>query len=308
MRVLVTGGAGFIGSHLVEAMVANNYDVAVLDNLEAGSSDHLIDDVRFFNRDIRDRSAVFDVLREFQPNVVSHQAAQSSIVNSIRNCPADAQTNIVGTLNLLDASIATNVSRFIFASTGGAIYGEISEGSKAGIDLVPQPISPYAIGKLAAETYVKYFHNRFGLPVHILRYANVYGSRQSPHGEAGVVAIFLWRLQQREPLTIYARNLQGDEGCIRDYIHVSDVVRANIAAIEGHIQDLALNVGTGIGTSTCELAQKIMQLSGFKSELKFAGKREGDVKYSVLDAVRFQELMGPALPLAVGLKKTIQPN
>lgn len=308
MRVLVTGGAGFIGSHLVEALVRRNFDVAVLDNLEAGSRgsrEYPPDGVRFFERDLRDRDAVFEVLKGFQPNVISHQAAQSSVVESVRNCTADGQTNIIGTLNLLDASIATNVSRFIFASTGGAIYGEIPPGSRAGIDLVPQPISPYAIGKLAAEKYVEYFHRRFGLPVNILRYANVYGSRQSPHGEAGVVAIFLQRLQQREPLTIYARRSLGDEGCIRDYIHVSDVVRPNVSAIEGEIPDLVLNIGTGVGTSTRQLAQQLMQLTGLESELLFAGKRDGDVEYSVLDVTRFQELLGSALSLADGLRKTI---
>lgn len=305
MRVLVTGGAGFIGSHLVEALVDNKFDVAVLDNLESGSRDHLLDGVRFFEQDIRDRDAVFAVLRDFQPDIVSHQAAQSSVVESVRNRTSDAQTNIMGSLNLLDASIATNVSRFIFASTGGAIYGEIPPSSRAGIDLFPQPISPYAIGKLAAEKYVEYFHLRFGLPVNILRYANVYGSRQSPHGEAGVVAIFLQRLQQGEPLTVYARHSPGDEGCIRDYIHVSDVVRANVAAIEGEIPDLVLNIGTGVGTSTYQLAQQLQQLAVLESDLLFAGKRDGDVEYSVLEVTRLQELLGSALPLADGLRKTI---
>ncbi|TWT39905.1 UDP-glucose 4-epimerase [Thalassoglobus neptunius] len=308
MRIMITGGAGFIGSHLVDALVQKNFEVAVLDNLSSGSSQYLPKNVHLFKNDICDRDAVFAVFKEFQPEVVSHQAAQSSVVESVRNLMSDCNTNIIGTLNLLDASIETNVTRFVFASTGGAIYGEIPPGSCATIDRTPKPLSPYAIGKLAAEHYVEYFHRQFQLPVNILRYANVYGSRQSSHGEAGVVGIFLQQLRRGEPLTIFARKCQGDDGCIRDYIHVSDVVGVNLRAITGGIADFVLNVGTGIGTPTRELALQLMQLTETEVELIFAEKRDGDVEHSVLEVSRFQKLLPPPLPLTCGLRKTISPE
>src|SRR3954470_13854383 len=185
MRVLVTGGAGFIGSHVVERLLATGNEVAVLDDLSTGRRENVPAGVRFYEIDVRDREAVLRAFEEFRPQAVNHQAAQASVVVSLRDTRLDAEVNLLGGLNVLDASVASGVERFVFASTGGAICGEVAEGERAGEDCIPKPVSPYAIHKLAFEQLLAVYERHRGIGTRILRYANVYGPRQDPHGEAG---------------------------------------------------------------------------------------------------------------------------
>ncbi|MEZ6122673.1 MAG: SDR family NAD(P)-dependent oxidoreductase [Planctomycetaceae bacterium] len=262
MRLLVTGGAGFIGSHVADRALSKGWKVAVIDNLVSGHRENVPPEAEFFKVDIRDREAVNAVFVDFQPTLVSHQAAQASVAVSVREPQMDADVNILGSLNILAACVAQKVQRIVFASTGGAIYGEVPEGIRAGIDFSPVPISPYACSKFAVEKYLECFRIEHGLQYTVLRYANVYGPRQDPHGEAGVVAIFCNRIIAGESIQVNARKASGDDGCVRDYVFIDDVAGANIAALENRIPDPILNVGTGQETSTRQLAEILQREIG----------------------------------------------
>lgn len=305
MRLLVTGGAGFIGSHIAEQAVARGWEVAVLDDLSSGNRDNVPVQATFFEGDIRDEILVRRVFENFRPSVVSHQAAQASVSVSVREPAKDAEINILGSINLLSAAVEFDVDRFLFASTGGAIYGEVPAGA-ATEETPPQPLSPYAASKFAVENYLRCFQREHGLKYNILRYANVYGPRQDPHGEAGVVAIFLNRLLAGEALQINAMREAGDPGCIRDYVHVHDVVAANLAAAEGQIPHTVMNVATGVGTTTRELAETLFTVLQQRVELRFAGRRMGDTERSVLSPARYAELLQMPLSLAAGLGNTAE--
>src|SRR5690606_27160174 len=232
MRALVTGGAGFIGSHLVDALVARGARVAVLDNLATGRGDNVPDGVELMPVDLRDAARVYEAVAAFRPTHIFHQAAQASVKVSVDDPAADAAINIVGGLHLLDAARRAGVERVVFASTGGAIYGEVPEGERAREDWPLRPKSPYGASKAAFEQYLEVYRQNFGLPYTVLRYANVYGPRQDPFGEAGVVAIFTGRLLKGQPVQLFARREPGDDGCVRDYVWVGDVVQANLLAVE----------------------------------------------------------------------------
>jgi len=304
MKLLITGGAGFIGSHLAEHSLKKGWQVAVVDDLSSGRRENVPADALFRQIDIRDEPALMQVFAEFQPEVVSHQAAQASVSVSVREPQRDAAINIIGSLNVLHCCASNRVRHLVFASTGGAIYGEVPDGTRAGIDTPPAPLSPYACSKFAVEKYLECFRREHGLNSTVLRYANVYGPRQDPHGEAGVVAIFCNRMLAHEPVKVFARRQQGDPGCIRDYVYIRDVVNANIAAMEGRITDRVLNVGTGRETNTLQLAEHLRSLLNSRSEIHFGAIRAGDVERSLLNADRLAELLGPAFTVAEGLAET----
>lgn len=309
MRLLVTGGAGFIGSHLVEQALRDGDEVAVLDDLSTGKRSNVPPAARFYQVDLRDRAATFAAVRDFRPEVVSHQAAQASVARSVREPHLDAEINVLGGLNLLDACTepGASVRRVIFASTGGAIYGEVAEGTRAGEATPPAPKSPYAISKLAFEQLLGVYEAERGLSATILRYANVYGPRQDPHGEAGVVAIFCAAIAEGRALCVNGRKTAGDDGCVRDYVYVSDVVKANLAAARGALADRVLNVGTGVGVTTRELAHQLFRAFGREVPIQAGAPRAGDLERSVLDPGRFEaQLGGPALSLAEGLALTLE--
>jgi UDP-glucose 4-epimerase len=306
MRVLVSGGAGFIGSHIVEGALAEGHTVAVLDNLSSGKRTNLPSGVQLFEVDLRDRARVLAVLSELKPDLVSHQAAQASVSVSVREPHLDAEINVMGGLNLLDACVAQKVKKVVFASTGGAIYGEVPEGQRAAENTRPYPISPYAIDKLAFEQMLDVYRTHHGLDSTVLRYGNVYGPRQDPHGEAGVVAIFFAKAIAGETLRINALRKEGDSGCIRDYVYVGDVARANLAALSGLLPERVMNVGTGIPVSTLELATHIARISNAELRPVFAAQRPGDIERSVLDNSRFQASLGGTMPLAQGLQHTFE--
>jgi UDP-glucose 4-epimerase len=304
MKLLVTGGAGFIGSHVADQALAAGWSVAVLDNLSSGRRENVPRDAAFFQVDIRDQAAVNQVFHNFQPTVVSHQAAQASVAISVREPQMDAQVNIVGSINIMTAAVAQGVQRLVFASTGGAIYGEVPDGVRAGTDFSPVPISPYACSKFAVEKYLECFRLEHGLNYTVLRYGNVYGPRQDPHGEAGVVAIFCNRILAGEPIQINAKREIGDTGCIRDYVYIQDVAAANMAALQGQVPDPILNVGTGQETTTQQLAQILQRELGRSVEVTAGPRRAGDIERSLLNADRLVELQGSVVNIESGLKQT----
>jgi UDP-glucose 4-epimerase len=258
----------------------------------------------FSQADIRDAAAVAKVFESFRPEVVTHQAAQTSVAISTREPLRDAEINILGSLNILNLCVKHKVQQLVFASTGGAIYGEVPDGERAREDRAPVPLSPYACSKFSVEKYLTAYGHEHGLRSTVLRYANVYGPRQDPHGEAGVVAIFAQRVMKGEPIQINARRETGDSGCVRDYVFVADVVKANLWAVEGKLDKSPINVCTGAATTTLDLARIIEKSAGVSAKLSYGARREGDVQRSVLDPGDPAPL-GPALPLSEGIARTV---
>jgi UDP-glucose 4-epimerase len=304
MRVLVTGGAGFIGSHIVDRLLGEGHEVAVLDDLSSGKRENVAAGAKLHVCDLRDREGVARVLAEVRPEAVTHQAAQASVSVSVREPLQDAQTNVIGGINLADACVAVGVKRFVFASTGGAIYGEVAPGQRAKESTVPVPVSPYAIHKLCFEQLLGVYQRFRGLPVTVLRYANVFGPRQDPHGEAGVVAIFFNLIRAGKPLGVNAMVTPGDDGCVRDYVYVDDVVRMNVLALTGKIEEPVANVGTGEPTTTRALALAMLRVAGREVPLEHRPTRAGDVQISLLDPSLPQRYLGKLTSLEAGLTAT----
>ena len=306
MRLLITGGAGFIGSNLADKALEAGWQVAVLDDLSSGRRKNVPAAAEFFQVDIQDAAAVEKAFASFKPTAVSHQAAQVSVAISVREPQRDASINITGSINVMQSCVNHKVGHLVFASTGGAIYGEVPDGTRASVSTVPLPLSPYACSKFAVEKYLDCFRHEHKLNLTVLRYANVYGPRQDPHGEAGVVAIFCNRMLANEPVGVFARTTVGDSGCVRDYIFIADVVKANMAALQGQIPERVLNVGTGRETTTLQLAEHIRSTLNSSSEIRYGDRRAGDVERSLLDADRLVELLGPTVTVADGLKITAE--
>jgi len=296
--ILVTGGAGFIASHVANAFTTQGHQVTVLDDLSSGVRENLPTEAAFVEADIRSPEA-HGLLATGSFDILIHHAAQMDVRRSTQDPRFDADVNIGGTLNLLEAAVRGGVKQVIFASTGGAIYGE-QDTFPADETHPTRPVSPYGVSKLAGERYLYYFHVEHGLNVTCLRYANVYGERQNPHGEAGVVAIFMQRLFNQQSTTIF-----GDGGQTRDYIHVSDVVKANLSAT-GQEGFCTYNIGTGIETSVVELHQQVCTACGIEQEPQFAAAKPGEQRRSVVDPQRSRHELGLpcAISLASGLERT----
>jgi UDP-glucose 4-epimerase len=304
MRVLCTGGAGFIGSHVVDALLLSGHEVLVLDNLSTGKRSNVNQRAAFVEGDIRDGALLDRVFAEFLPQAVAHQAAQTSVPISTREPLRDAEINVLGSLQVLQACVKHKVARLVFASTGGAIYGEVPDEKRASIDWVAQPLSAYGCSKLAVESYLRMYTREHGLCSTVLRYANVYGPRQDPHGEAGVVAIFAQRILRGQPIAINARKQTGDDGCVRDYVFVADVVRANLLAVEGKLLPSPLNVCTGEPTTTLRLARLLERAAGAAAAITHHPRRPGDLERSVLDPGPGNPL-GSMVSLEEGITRTL---
>lgn len=306
MRVLVTGGAGFIGSHLVEALQRAGITVAVLDNFSGGKRSNLPLGSTIYEADVCDAARVEVVFRDFRPTHVCHLAAQASVKTSVDNPPLDAQINVIGGLNILEASREIQVERVVFASTGGALYGEVPVGKAAKEDARPRPYSPYAASKAAFESYLDIYRTLYGVPTTVLRYANVYGPRQDPHGEAGVVAIFCQRLLAGKPLRVFAQGVPGDRGCVRDYVYVEDVVAANLLALQGSLEG-AFNVSTGVGHTTQDILEGLASILQVTPEITHCKPRTGDLLCSVLDPAKLSaQGWSPTFGLPEGLRRTAE--
>jgi UDP-glucose 4-epimerase len=303
MRILVTGGAGFIGSHVADALIERGHSVLIVDDLSTGRRENVPAGADFRQGDIRDAAFLTRVFDEFTPEVVSHQAAQTSVSVSTREPVRDATINVVGSLELLAQCVRRKVQRVVYASTGGAVYGEVPEGERASVQSPARPLSPYACSKFAVECYLRAYAYEHGLVTTVLRYSNVYGPRQDPHGEAGVVAIFTERLMRGQPIQVNARRELGDAGCVRDYVYVGDVVRYNVLAIDGALAAPIVNVCTGQATNTLDLARGLAAAIGIQPEIRPAERRPGDVERSVL----LVEPLAGATPtsLADGLRATV---
>jgi len=305
-RVLVTGGAGFIGSHIADAYLRRGDRVVVLDNLATGRRENVPVGAEFVELDIRDPDAA-RLIRDERFHLVSHHAAQVDVRVSVADPRRDAAVNVDGLLNLLEAARDAGVERFVYVSSGGVVYGEPEE--RPTPETAPKlPLSPYGVSKLAGEQYLHYYHRVHGLDYVALRYANVYGPRQDPHGEAGVVAIFSNRLIAGEPLTVFGTGEQT-----RDYVYVGDVVEANLllsgAALPPSrtLDERAFNVGTERGTPVLDLARGLMDVSGTRVEVRHAPARAGELLHSSLHTGRLRALgWSPRTSLESGLRLTFE--
>jgi UDP-glucose 4-epimerase len=301
VKILVTGGAGFIGSHVVDAYVAAGHKVAVLDNLSTGREDNVNPAAHLHRVDVRDLGQVKSAIASFRPEVVNHHAAQSEVPKSVADPGYDAHVNVVGGLNVLKACVDSSVRKVIFSSTGGALYGE-PDIVPAGEEHPVRPLSPYGTGKFAFEQYLGTFDRTFGLRYTTLRYANIYGARQDFFAEEGrVVAIFASRMIEGKPVTI-----DGDGSQSRDMLHVGDVATANLAALERGEGGI-YHVSSGVPVTINDLFRKLALLTEYKLEPKFGPPRKGDVYRIALDNTRAAQELGwvPRIQLEEGLRLTV---
>jgi UDP-glucose 4-epimerase len=301
MRILVTGGAGFIGSHVVDRFVRDGHEVVVLDNLSTGSQRNLNPKARLVELDIRDSKGVEGLLAAEKFDVVDHHAAQMDVRKSTEDPLYDAQVNILGSLNLITSAARHGVKKFIYISTGGAVYGEPKR-LPVEEDAAINPECPYGISKHTVEHYLYLYRFLYKLNYVVLRYANVFGPRQNPHGEAGVIAIFAGKLMDGETTTIY-----GDGKQLRDYVFVGDVAEANALALERGDGEI-VNLGSERGTSVLELYEHLARLTGSKSEPKFAPARPGEIYKIYLSGERAGKLLGwkAAVSVEEGLGRTVE--
>lgn len=297
----MTGGAGFIGSHVVDAYVAAGHEVAVLDNFSTGNEANLNSAAEVHRVDLRDQAAVEKVVASFRPEIVNHHAAQSEVPKSVADPGLDAHINIVGGLNLLKASVDHKVKKVIFISTGGALYGE-PDMVPADEDHPVRPLSPYGTSKFSFEQYLGTFKRTFGLEFTVLRYANIYGPRQDFYAEEGrVVAIFASRMLERKPVTI-----DGDGEQSRDMLHVGDAATANLAALERGEGEI-FHVSTGVPVSINDLFRKLAILTDYKIAPNHGPRRKGDVYRIALNNTRARRDLGwePRVSLEEGLSLTV---
>jgi UDP-glucose 4-epimerase len=307
LRSLVTGGAGFIGSNLVDALLERGDEVAVVDDLSTGREEYLTGALsagaRLHRADIRDAAELQRIFTEVRPEQVFHVAAQIDVRHSVADPGADASVNVGGTINVLAAALDARVSRLVYSSTGGALYGET--------DVIPspedspiRPLAPYGMSKFAGEGYVDLFARLHGLSTVTLRYSNVYGPRQDPLGEGGVVAIFAGRLKDGERPTVFGEGTQT-----RDFVHVADVVSANLAAAGSDVNG-AFNVGTGVETSVLDLVDMLRPLAADDASFdpEFEAPRAGELERSCLDVSRAREALGwePLVAVERGVRETVE--
>lgn len=312
MKVIVTGGAGFIGSHIVDALLKNGHEPFVIDNLCSGEKKNIPASVRLFEADIIDGQKMAAIFDEVRPDWVCHQAAQMSVSRSMREPLFDAENNVMGLLNVFDNAARVGVKRIVFASSGGVLYGEVT--TPAPEDSPKKPVSPYGISKWIGEQYLEFYARERGIQGVALRYSNVYGARQNPHGEAGVVAIFCKAMLVGNVATI-----NGDGRYVRDYVHGMDVARANVAALETAMKSsfTAINIGTGVGADVNDIASHLHQATQAYltqngsaitvPECRHGDARAGDLRSNLVSPALAAELLNwkPTIALNEGLAQTV---
>lgn len=310
MRMMISGGAGFIGGHIADALTEEGHEIAILDDLSSGEKSNIPDTAKFYEIDVTDSQSVQNAITEFQPEAICHQAAQMSVSRSVREPDFDANVNIMGLINVLKAATENGTKKFVFASSGGVLYGDVTEPAP---ETTPaNPISPYGISKWGGEKYLEFFTREHGMKTVALRYSNVYGPRQNPHGEAGVVAIFCTKMLHGEQATV-----NGDGKYIRDYVYVADVVNANVRALTSETDGfVAYNVGTGLPTDVNELANSLRNhcQNELKSrnieraipEVAHGPARAGDLRSNLIayDKIQNELSWSPQTVVETGLKQT----
>jgi len=301
LRILVTGGAGFIGSNVADRFVELGHDVAVFDDLSTGFREFVGPRTRLFQGDLADAGAVDRCVAEFKPDVVSHHAAQIDVRKSVSDPVWDARVNVLGSIGLFQACTRHGVRKVIYASTGGALYGEGRQ-LPATEDHPVNPEAPYGASKHTVEHYLYIWKLLHGLDYTVLRYPNVYGPRQNPHGEAGVNAIFIGLMLDGKRPRIF-----GDGNAVRDYLFVSDVVEANALALTKGGGEM-VNLGTGVGTSVNDIVRELKTILGFREDAIHEPARPGEVQRIYLDASRAKQVLGwtPKVRFSDGLRRTVE--
>ena len=300
MKIVVTGGAGFIASHIVDAYISLGHQVVVIDNLSSGNKRFLNSQAQFFQIDVRDKAKINEIFTKIKPEILSHHAAQMDVRKSVANPMFDADVNIMGLINLLEAGRKNSLKKVIFASSGGAVYGDATQ-TPTPETYPASPASPYGVSKLSSEYYLNFYFLAYGISFIALRYGNVYGPRQNPHGEAGVVAIFTKKLLNNDQPVINGDGLQS-----RDFVYVEDVVHANNAALskEGN---LIANIGTSKATSINEICDTLVKLTQKSFPQLHADPKPGEQRLSLLDVTKAKQNLGwsAQVLLTEGLARTI---
>ena len=299
MKVLVTGGAGFIGSHVADTLIGAGHTVHLLDNLTSGKRSNIPRTAILHELDVRAPETA-ELMRRERYDALVHHAAQMDVRRSVADPLFDANVNILGLINLMEAGRQSGLGKVVFASTGGAIYGEPESGPQPE-NYPQQPVSPYGITKLTSEKYLAFYEHQYGIPYMALRYGNVYGPRQNPHGEAGVVAIFAQRILDGTSVTI-----NGDGRQTRDYVYVSDVARANLAALACDAPSTALNIGTGVETDVLAVYEGLSNALGLSVRVRHAPAKPGEQKRSILDCTAAKQVLNwtPEVAVPQGLALT----
>ncbi len=300
MRILVTGGAGFIGSNVADRFVALGHEVAIFDNLSSGFREFVNPKAKFYEGDLADAAAVEAAIADFRPEIVDHHAAQIDVRKSVTDPVFDARVNVLGSIGLLQACTKHGVRKVVYASTGGALYGE-GRTLPAPEDHPVNPEAPYGASKHTVEHYLYIWKLLHGLDYTVLRYPNVFGPRQNPHGEAGVNAIFIGLMLEGKRPRIF-----GDGNAVRDYLFVDDVVAANVAALGAGSGEM-LNIGTGIGTSVNDIVRELKSILAFPEDAIYEAARPGEIQRIYLDASRAKQVLGwePTVTFRTGLERTV---
>jgi UDP-glucose 4-epimerase len=300
MKILVTGGAGFIASHVSDAFIEAGHEVVVVDNLSTGRTEFVNPKAKFIEADITDKEKIQSIIREEKPDVIDHHAAHIQVGYSVENPQFDAENNVIGLLNVMEAAKEVGVKKVIMAATGGAMYG--NKQTPFDETMKEEPLSPYGISKRAGELYLNYYHELYGIPYISLRYSNVYGPRQNAHGESGVVAIFSEMIMDgKSPI------INGDGTHTRDYVYVGDVVKANLLALETDFVG-ELNIGTSGEISTNEVFDIVVKELGADIEKKYGPERPGEQVTSSLSYQKAKEKLGwePTVTFEEGVKKVAE--
>ncbi|MDD5132480.1 MAG: SDR family NAD(P)-dependent oxidoreductase [bacterium] len=301
MKILVTGGAGFIGSNIADAFIAAGHKVVIIDNLSSGKLRNVNKKAKFYQVDIRDIGKVNDVFKRERFDVINHHAAQIDVRKSVQDPIFDAQVNVLGTLNLLENCVKHKVKKVIFASSGGVMYGEC--GKNPPTETIPaNPLSPYGVSKHTTEVYLRYYAATYGLKYLVFRYGNVYGPRQDPHGEAGVVAIFIQRIMSNAEINIFGNGKQ-----LRDYVFVGDVVRANLRGLQKGLNEI-INIGTQKASSVNTLFDELSLITGYSRKAIYKPPRLGELQKSFLNAGKAKKILGwqSIVSFKEGLAKTVE--